>query len=174
MAVLDVLTYPDRRLLAKSRAVHRITTTLTGLLDDMLLTMYSARGVGLAAPQVGVNKRVIVVDVTPREEGELRMHGDPEVIELINPEIVSSSGELVGEEGCLSVPGFVGDVKRKARVGVRGLDRHGGEVMLDAEDLLARVLQHEIDHLNGILFFHRLGRLQRSLLKKKIDREFAA
>ncbi len=140
----------------------------------MAETMYEAKGVGLAAPQVGVNERLIVVDVTPREEGERRGPGAPGLVELINPEIVLAEGEMVGEEGCLSVPGFVADVRRSARVVVRGLDRRGVEVEIDATELLARALQHEIDHLNGILFFDRLSRLKRELMLKRIERAFAA
>lgn len=174
MPILNILLYPDTHLLKKSKPIESIGSSHHDLLDDMIQTMYSARGVGLAAPQVGLNERLIVVDVSPREEGEVRKHGSPEIIEMINPEIISSEGEVVGEEGCLSVPGFQCDVRRKAEVVVRGLDRYGEEQEIEAEGLLSRVLQHEIDHLNGVLFFKRLGRLKRELLKKKIDRAFVA
>ena len=174
MAIRNILIYPDPRLRRKSAPVGKIESRHLRLLDDMAETMYEAKGVGLAAPQVGVNERLIVVDVTQREEGEGGGDGSPGLIELINPEIVLAEGEMVGEEGCLSVPGFVCDVKRSARVVVRGLDKYGVEVEIDASDLLSRVLQHEIDHLDGILFFDRLSRLKRELMVKRIDRAFAA
>lgn len=172
--MLDIVLYPDPRLRKKSRRVERITLSHHTLLDDMIETMYAAKGIGLAAPQVGVNERLIVVDVTPREEGETRKPSSPEIIELINPEIVSSQGEVVGDEACLSVPGFSSEVRRKEKVVVRGLDRHGNPVELEGEGLLARVLQHEIDHLDGILFFDRLSKLKREIIKKKIDRALKA
>lgn len=172
MAVLDIVIYPDPRLRKKSRPVERITPSHHSLLDDMIETMYAAKGIGLAAPQVGVNERLIVIDVTSR--GEARQPSSPEIIELINPEIVSSQGEVVGDEACLSVPGFSSEVKRKEKVVVKGLDRHGNPVEIEGEGLLSRVLQHEIDHLDGILFFDRLSKLKREIIKKKIDRVLKA
>jgi len=170
MPVLEILRYPDPRLKRKSAPVSEITPSHLELLDDMIETMYKAKGVGLAAPQVGVNERLVVIDVHPREEGEVRKHGDPEVIELINPEIIESKGEVVAEEGCLSVPGFSSEVKRRASVTVRGLNRYGDELEFEASELLARAVQHEVDHLDGLLFFDRLSRLKRELFKKHIDR----
>lgn len=127
--------------------VTRITRSITNLLDDMLVTMYAADGVGLAAPQIGVSKRVIVVDV-----------GDGP-IELINPEVVRSEGSEVAIEGCLSIEGLVGEVERPFRVTVTGLDRHGHKRWVEGEGLLARALLHEIDHLNGVLFIDRARRI---------------
>ena len=173
MSAIEILIYPDARLKKKTIPVKEITTELHSLLDDMIETMYEARGVGLAAPQVGVNIRVIVLDVTPRKEDEARKHGEPELIELINPEIVSFEGKVLAEEGCLSVPGFSTVVKRYSQVKVKGLDRHGKEVELEAEDLLSRTLQHEINHLDGILFFDRLKGLKKQLYRKKIEKAFA-
>ncbi len=173
MSAIEILIYPDARLKKKTIPVEEITTELHSLLDDMIETMYEARGVGLAAPQVGVNIRVIVLDVTPRKEDEVRKHGEPELIELINPEIVSFEGKVLAEEGCLSVPGFSTVVKRYSQVKVKGLDRHGKEVELEAEDLLSRTLQHEINHLDGILFFDRLKGLKKQLYRKKIEKAFA-
>lgn len=178
MALLDILTYPDPTLRKKCDPVEVIDDDLIKLLDDMADTMYEAPGVGLAAPQVGVTKRVIVADIKPRERvgdteeaEEILLPPDrSELIELINPEIVFSDGEAVGEEGCLSIPGFVSDVKRKYEVVVEGYNREGELVEIQCEDLLARVFQHEIDHLDGILFIDRLGRLKRELLKKKIEK----
>jgi peptide deformylase len=164
MAVLDILTYPNPILRRKSAPAKNVDKEIEQLLDNMVETMYAAPGVGLAAPQVGVNIRVITVDVSPKEENS------PGLIELINPEIISAEGEQVGEEGCLSIPGFVSEVKRKAKVKVKGLNRYGEPVEIEGESLLARALQHEIDHLDGIFFIDRLSRLKRELLRKKIEK----
>jgi peptide deformylase len=166
MAVLKILTYPDPKLRKKSAPVEKIDGEIEKLLDDMAETMYDAPGIGLAAPQVGVNLRVCIIDISPREEGS------PGLIELINPVILSAEGEQIAEEGCLSIPGFMSDVKRKARVKVRAIDRKGERLELDGTGLLARALQHEIDHLDGVLFIDRLGKLKRELLKKKIEKAF--
>ncbi len=130
--------------------------------------MYEAPGVGLAAPQVGKNLRVIVVDVEHNEEGNTNL------IELINPQITHSEGLITAEEACLSLPGFRADVKRSSRVTVEGLNRRGEKVRIESTELLARVFQHEIDHLNGILFVERLSRLRRELMTKKIKKAFSA
>ena len=149
MAELEILTYPDPILLAKAQVVAKVSSRMRRLARNMLETMYAASGIGLAAPQVGVQKRVIVVDA-----GE-----DPLV--LVNPRITAVEGEQVGLEGCLSVPDLVGEVRRAAWVTVKGLNRRGWPVVLEGEGLLARVLQHEIDHLNGILFVARIEDLTR-------------
>ncbi len=140
MALRNILKDSDPTLRKTCRTVNKIDHRITTLLDDMIETMYHADGIGLAAPQVGILKRVIVVDIG---EG---------IIELINPEIIDKSGEKVDTEGCLSVPGVSGDVKRPEYLKVRGLNRHGETVVIEGEDLLARALCHEIDHLDGILF----------------------
>ena len=129
----------------------------------MAETMYDAPGVGLAAPQIGKNIRVAVIDITTKEE-------ENDLIELINPVIVESHGTQISEEGCLSVPGFIGNIKRKEKIVVEALNRYGEKVVIEASDLLSRVLQHELDHLDGILFFERMAKLKRELFKKKIDR----
>jgi len=178
MPLLKILTYPDPVLREKCEPVEEIDDDLLKLLDDMAETMYQAPGVGLAAPQVGVTKRVIVADIKPRERIRESEDGEEillppdrsELIELINPEIVFAEGEEIGEEGCLSIPGFVSDVKRKYKVVVEGYNRDGEPIQIECEDLLARVFQHEIDHVDGILFIDRLGRLKRELLKKKIEK----
>ncbi|MEM7008645.1 MAG: peptide deformylase [Thermodesulfobacteriota bacterium] len=178
MALRDILLYPNSILRKKCEPVEVIDDDLIELLDDMADTMYEAPGVGLAAPQVGISKRVLVADIQPRErikeseEGEeiLLPPDRAELIELINPEIVFSDGEVIGEEGCLSIPGFVSDVKRKFEVVVEGYNRDGELLEIKCDDLLARVFQHEIDHLDGVLFIDRLGRLKRELLKKKIEK----
>ncbi len=168
MPVLDILVYPDPALKRKSLPVEEPSENLNRLLDDMVETMHDANGVGLAAPQVGNNIRVLVIDVHFPEEDRREFH------ELINPEIVSSRGFQVGEEGCLSVPGFFANIRRKERVRVSALDRAGERFTIDAEGMLSRVLQHEIDHLDGILFFDRLGRLKRDLLIKQINERFVS
>ncbi len=168
MSLLDILVYPDSALKLKSVPVEDVGPETDSLLDDMAQTMRAADGVGLAAPQVGRNVRILVVDV-PRGEGEER-----DFFELLNPEIVSSSGFQSGTEGCLSVPGFFAEVRRKREVRVSALDRKGGRFTVEAGGMLSRVLQHEIDHLDGILFFDRLGKLKRDLLLKQIDRRFVS
>jgi len=142
MAQRVIVKYPDPILREKAQPVKKINDRLLKLLDDMAETMYKAEGVGLAAPQVGVSKRVFVVDVGDE-------HG---LIEFINPEIIAKEGEQFGPEGCLSIPGISGDVRRARKVKVRALNRAGEEFELEAEDYLARAIQHELDHLNGILF----------------------
>lgn len=144
MAGLEIVTYPDPILLSESRSVPRVTRRVRRLARDMLETMHAASGVGLAAPQVGVRQRVIVVDV-----GE-----NP--ITLVNPEITAADGEQVGLEGCLSLPDLVGEVRRAEWVVVKGLNRRGKPITVEGEGLLARALQHEVDHLDGILFIARI------------------
>ncbi|WP_223066471.1 peptide deformylase [Paenibacillus caui] len=142
MALRIIVQEPDEVLHKKAKEVTKITPNVQKLLTDMADTMYHAEGVGLAAPQVGILKRLIVVDVGDE-------HG---LIELINPEIVSKEGEQFGPEGCLSIPGYRGDVRRAQTVTVKGLDRNGKEVTYTGSDLLARAFQHEIDHLDGVLY----------------------
>lgn len=142
MAIRLIVKEPDPILREKSKPVPKITPNIHKLLDDMAETMYDAAGVGLAAPQIAILKRVIVLD--PADGTGL--------IEMINPEIIEHEGEQIGPEGCLSIPGLNGDVKRWQRIKVKGLDRHGNEIVMEAEDFLARIFQHEIDHLNGVLF----------------------
>ncbi len=168
MPLLDILFYPAPELKRKSRPVEKPDEDLERLLDDMTETLRDADGVGLAAPQVGRNVRVLVVDV-PLPESEER-----EFYELVNPEIVSSRGFQMGEEGCLSVPGFFANIRRKDQVRVSALDRKGKRFTIDADGMLSRVLQHEIDHLDGILFFDRLRQLKRDLLVKQINERFVS
>jgi len=167
MAILKILTYPDPILKKKSTPVEKINKEIEKLLDDMAETMYDAPGVGLAAPQVDINLRVIVIDISARQEDS------PGLIELINPVIISSEGVQIEEEGCLSIPGFSSEVKRKAKVKVQGVDRKGELVEYEGNGLLARAFQHEIDHIDGVLYIDRLSRLKRELLKKKIEKALA-
>lgn len=168
MPLLDILVYPAPELKRKSLPVEELDEDLERLLDDMTETLRDADGVGLAAPQVGRNVRVLVVDVPLPESDEKDFY------ELINPEIVSSRGFQVGEEGCLSVPGFFANVRRKNHVRVSALDRKGKRFTIDADGMLSRVLQHEIDHLDGILFFDRLRQLKKDLLIKQINERFVS
>lgn len=150
MAIYKVVKKEDSLLREKSKYVKNINSNIEKLLDNMADTMYQANGVGLAAPQVGILKRVVVIDV-----------GDG-LIELINPEILDSKGTATEVEGCLSCPGIIGDVTRAAEVKVKALDRNGEEFIIEADELLARCLQHEIDHLEGILFIDKANRLKRA------------
>ncbi|MBY3620428.1 peptide deformylase [Acinetobacter sp. CUI P1] len=142
MAIRLIVKEPDEVLHKIAKEVTVVTPNVKKLLDDMADTMYDAEGVGLAAPQVGILKRLIVVDAD--EE-----HG---LIKMINPEIIGTEGEQLGPEGCLSIPGLNGDVRRAETVTVRGLNREGKEITITGSGLLARAFQHEIDHLNGVLF----------------------
>ena len=167
MAVLPIRQLPDPVLREQAREVTEINRELQRLIDDMAQTMYAAPGFGLAAIQVGVLKRLVVFDVSHRDGGPR----DLQVV--INPCITAAEGEAVREEGCLSVADFSAEVRRHARVTVKGLDREGKPIELTGDGLLAVVLQHELDHLDGILFIDHLSRLKRSLylrrLKKKAE-----
>jgi len=150
LAVYNLILYgEDDVLREKAKPVKNINKNVLKLLDNMSDTMYSNKGVGLAAPQIGVSKRVIVVDAG---EG---------LVELINPEVREASGKEIDVEGCLSVPGLMGEVKRAARVVVRGLNREGREVKIEASGFFARILQHEIDHLDGILFIDKAVKIRK-------------
>ncbi|MBM4309494.1 MAG: peptide deformylase [Deltaproteobacteria bacterium] len=155
MAKLEVLRYPNSVLRKKCEPIETIDDAVVQLARDMLETMYEDKGVGLAAPQVGVSRRLIVLDV-----------GDGPLA-LINPEITSAEGTDTMEEGCLCLPGINVEVERSARVRVVGLDTSGKPLDIDADDLLARALQHEIDHLSGTLIIDKVSKLKRDLLIKK-------
>ena len=164
MAKLDIVSIPDRILRSKSAPVERIDADLQRFLDDLLETMYAAPGVGLAAVQVGVPRRVFAADVSNKESEEQTKNP----LFFINPEILSVSDERsTYEEGCLSIPDYYADVERPAKVRVRYLDRNGQSLEMEAEGLLATVLQHEYDHLNGKLFIDHLSKLKRDMVIKK-------
>ena len=161
MAVLEILHFPDARLRTRAQPVPRVDDAIRRLVDDMFETMYAAPGIGLAAPQIGVPLRVIVVD--------LSVGADPgQLIQLVNPVFVTRSGEQKHEEGCLSVPGYGGTPLRPARVVVQGLDPQGQQRTYEGTDLLARAFCHEIDHIDGLLFVDRLSPLKRDLLKRRL------
>jgi len=164
MAVLEIRQYPDPVLKGGCKPVHDITQEIHALIEDMVETMYDAPGVGLAAPQVGVPLRLAVIDVSTEDEKK-------PLLVLINPEIVAYEGEQEEEEGCLSVKGHYATVKRYAKVRVRAHDRDGKPFEMDGEGLLARAFQHELDHLDGMLFIDRLSPLKRDLLKRKLKKQ---
>lgn len=145
MAIIPIRTVPDPVLREKSRRVKIIDGSIRKLIDDMIETMHVASGVGLAAPQVGIPLRVIVIGIPEQDE-----------IVLINPQVVRRRGERLINEGCLSLPGYIGQVKRAESVTVKGLDRNGREIRIKATELLAQALEHEINHINGILYFDQL------------------
>jgi len=165
MTILKILTYPDPFLKKKTKPVEDINDDIKKLIEDMADTMYEAPGVGLAAIQVGEDRSIIVFD--PEADKENRPYQV-----LINPEIVSKEGEFLSEnEGCLSVPEFRSDVKRAEFTVVTGLDRNGNPVRMEAHGLLSVILQHEIDHLNGILFIERISSLKRGIYKRKVKKQ---
>lgn len=167
MALREILIIGDPILTAKSDPVDDITEDIVRLARDMVETLHAAPGIGLAAPQVGVSKRIIIVDLSVGEDKDA-LHV------LVNPEIVYKEGQSVGEEGCLSVPDVKEKVARPYRVVARGLDLQGRRVEVEGVDLLARALCHEVDHLDGILFVEKLSALKRSLIKKRFKRKAAA
>ena len=162
MPILDIKIFPDPVLREKSKPVTEFNTELHRFLDSLTETMYEAGGVGLAAPQVGVLKRVAVIDIT--KEGT-------EPIEFINPVITVRNGSIPSEEGCLSIPGYREKIKRNLTVTVEAMNRKGEQFAVNAEDLLAICLQHEIDHLDGVLFIDHLSRLKRTLFKQWLKRQ---
>jgi len=165
MATLEILKYPNPILKKKTRLVVKIDPAVLQLVQDMAETMYAAPGVGLAAPQVGCPLRLAVVDVTPADQPK-------NLVVLINPEVVATEGECSGEEGCLSIPEYTEEVKRKKRIVVRYQDLQGEKREIVGDDnLLSIALQHEIDHLDGILFIDRISMLKRSLFKRRLKKE---
>jgi peptide deformylase len=157
MAILPIRVMPDPVLKQKATRVRSVDASIRKLIDNMIETMHSASGVGLAAPQVGVPLRVIVISIPEQEE-----------FALVNPEVVRKKGERVVNEGCLSVPGYIGEIKRAESVTVKGRDRNGKEIRIKADDLLAQALEHEIDHTNGILYTDHLESMDKL---SKIEQE---
>jgi len=161
--IREILVWPDPLLKKTSAPVSRVDDATRRLLDDMCETMYAADGVGLAAPQIGDLRRCIVIDTSPRQEGQKLVH-------LVNPEIVRTEGVTTYTEGCLSIPGEAEDVERAARVWTRALDYHGKPFELEADGLLAIAIQHEIDHLEGTLFVDHLSSLKRELIRRRMKK----
>src|SRR5918993_1285955 len=162
MALLQILEFPDPRLRNRAQPVAQVDAALRTLIDDMFETMYAAPGIGLAATQVNVAKRVLVIDLSER-------HDQP--LALINPEILQRAGVEETEEGCLSVPGYFEKVKRAEQIRVRALDRDGKQLEFDADGLLAVCIQHEMDHLEGKLFVDYLSDLKRTRIRKKLEKD---
>jgi peptide deformylase len=167
MAIRPIVKWGDSVLHAPSAPVEDIDGTVATLVADMIETMYAAPGIGLAAPQIGVPRRVIVIDLTVGKDKK-------QIITLVNPELVEKEGEQREEEGCLSVPGYDGTPVRPARVVVKGLDLEGKERTYAGTELLARAFCHEIDHIDGLLFVDRLSPLKRDLLKRKLRKKAKA
>ena len=159
MALKKIIEYPDPILRKKSESVKKVDKEIKQLIEDMAETMYASRGIGLAAIQIGVVKRVIVVNIG---EG---------LVALVDPEVLKGEGEIQMEEGCLCLPGVMVEVKRSEKIKVKGLNEKDEEIVIDAEGLLARALQHEIDHLNGILIIDKVSKIRRELLTSKLRKE---
>ncbi|MCF6322471.1 MAG: peptide deformylase [Rhizobiaceae bacterium] len=178
MSIKQIINIPDPILRQVSRSVARFDDELQTLLDDMLETMYDAPGIGLAAIQVGIPLRVITLDVSPRKNSDEDGHEDdeeeapePDPIFLINPEILNRSDERsIYEEGCLSIPDYYADVERPSFCKVKYLDRKGKEQIMDADKILATCIQHEIDHLDGVLFIDHISKLKRNMVVKKFTK----
>jgi peptide deformylase len=162
MSKLKILEFPDPRLRTKARPVAEVDDDLRELIGNLFETMYDAPGIGLAATQVDVHRRLLVADVSADKD-------EPYV--LINPEILEKDGVIVTDEGCLSVPGFYEEVERAEHIKVRFLDRDGDDIELDAHGMLAVCIQHEIDHLNGKLFVDYLSEAKRTRIRKKLEKE---
>jgi peptide deformylase len=161
--VREIVIWPDPVLKEIAAPIGLVDDAVRALLDDMAETMYAADGVGLAAPQIAVLQRAIVIDTSPRQEGQKLVH-------LVNPEIVRTEGTTTSTEGCLSIPGEAEEVERAAKVWVRALDYHGRPFELEADGLLAIAIQHETDHLDGTLFVDHLSSLKRETIKRRMKR----
>ena len=164
MAVLEILKYPHPLLKRPSEKVDRINEETKKLIQDMIETMYHSNGIGLAACQIGIPRRIIVFDVSPIDPQQ-------NLFAMINPEVISEEGEIDHEEGCLSVPDCFEKVKRRERIRVKGISRDGKEIEVSGEGILAFALQHEIDHLNGVLILDRVSRLKRDIYRSKLKKE---
>jgi len=160
MAVLEIKKYPEKVLKEKAAPVENIDAALQQLMDDMIETMHHARGIGLAANQVGITKKLCVLDLGLRED-------KVPLIVLLNPVITEKEGVVDAEEGCLSIPGYLTSIKRAEKVIVKGINREGKDIEIEAEGLLARALQHEIDHLEGLLFIDRMSPVRREFFKRR-------
>ncbi|CAN93970.1 MULTISPECIES: peptide deformylase [Sorangium] len=166
MAIRTILHYPDPRLRQKAQPVGEISPEITKLIDDMAETMYAAPGVGLAATQIGEPHRVFLVDIAADDEPS-------NLLVFINPEIVRQEGQLTGPEGCLSFPGISEDIKRAERVTVRARGRDGATFEIAADGLLAVAIQHELDHLDGVLMIDRMGTLKKRIVQRKMQKRGA-
>ena len=160
---MEIVTYPDPVLKRKALAVENIDGEIQSLIDTMSTLMYRSSGIGLAANQVGIEKRIIIFDINYKEK-------EKDLTVLINPEIITAEDKIEFEEGCLSVPDFQGKINRKKYIQAKGLDRDGNPINIEAEDLKAICIQHEIDHLNGTLILDHVSHLKRTIYKRKIEK----
>jgi len=165
MPLLDILKFPDERLRTKAKPVEVVTDETRQLVDDMFETMYAAPGIGLAATQINVHQRIVVIDISREKDQPLC---------LINPVVLAKEGIEHHEEGCLSVPGIYENVERADRIKVEALNRDGEKIKFDADELLAVCIQHEIDHLDGKLFVDYLSAMKRNRIKKKLEKQLKA
>lgn len=161
MALLEIKKYPDKILKQKTSELSDIDAQTHTIIDDMIETMYVASGIGLAANQVGIPQRLCIIDLSSRESNKIPL------IILINPVVVQKDGLVDAEEGCLSIPGYMTSIKRAEKVLVKGLNREGKPIEIEGEGLLARALQHEIDHLDGLLFIDRMSPIRREFFKRR-------
>jgi len=161
--MIEIVTYPDPVLKKRAELVENIDGDIQDLIDNMSKLMYQSSGIGLAANQVGVKKRVIIFDINYKEKGK-------DLTVLINPKIILAEDKIEFEEGCLSVPDFQGKITRKKSVQVQGVDRNGKSIDIEAEDLTAICIQHEIDHLNGTLILDHVSNLKRNLYKRRVEK----
>ncbi len=167
MAIRTILHYPDPKLRQKAQPVTQVTPEIQRLIEDMAETMYAAPGVGLAATQIGEPHRIFIVDIAAEDEPS-------NLMVFINPEIVTTDGTQTGAEGCLSFPGVTEDVKRAATVSVRAVDRNGKPFEIEADGLLAVAVQHELDHLDGVLMIDRVGMLKKRIIQRKMQKRAEA
>lgn len=165
MPLLEILKFPDERLRTKAKPVDAVTDEIRQLVDDMFETMYEAPGIGLAATQINVHQRIVVIDISKEKDQPLC---------LINPIILAKDGVEQHEEGCLSVPGIYETVERADRIKVEALNRDGEKIKFDADELLAVCIQHELDHLDGKLFVDYLSAMKRNRIKKKLEKQLKA
>ncbi|OGW36855.1 MAG: peptide deformylase [Nitrospirae bacterium RBG_13_39_12] len=165
MALLEIKKYTDKSLKGKASPIGKIDVNIQHLIDDMIETMHAARGIGLAANQVGVLKRLCVIDTSLNEDRK-------SLIILINPVLVEKEGTVEAEEGCLSIPGYMTTIKRSEKVFVKGSNREGKSLEIEGTGLLARVLQHEIDHLEGLLIIDRISPIKREFFKRRYKKAF--
>lgn len=168
MAVIEIVKYPEPVLAKKGEPVTEIDGVLQGRIDDMFESLYAVSGLGLAAPQVGHSIALFIYDLSLSDRVPSDLRG-PAVI--LNPEIVEMEGEEVSDEGCLSIPGYYEKVKRAARVQLKGLDRGGKEIRIEGEGLFARMLQHEVDHINGVLMVDRFSSLKKDIFFRKFKKK---
>ena len=172
MAILEIVKYPAPVLLKKAAPVEQIDGALQKRIDDMIDTLYAAPGLGLAAPQVGDSLRLFIYDLSVQDEDGAEERSERKgPLVVMNPEIITMEGEEISDEGCLSIPGYFEKVKRALKVQLKGIDREGKEIRLEGEGLLARLFQHEVDHINGVLMVERFSSLKKDIFLRKFKKK---